>query len=184
MAVSIRPEADFGLGLIFGEVSFIKLLSIGSGLLVGVVGLAVYVCLVPIGSTRLDYESSRVEYDPMVPPASYRVDCGDDGFSFTRSPWRLPTGMREALGGAGMSSPGGPFNATDVGGGPSSRFVMAALGRQHILVAVEQGGVGYSVEIWAFRRKDFFHWVGDRTLIFGGDTQMSPSQFIALACKR
>jgi hypothetical protein len=160
-----------------------KTRSIGYGLLIGLMSLAMYVCLVPFGSTSVDYDLGRVEYDPMVPLASFRVDCGDDDFSFTTSQWRLPIGMRELLGGADMSSPGGPFNATDVGGGPSRRFVMAALGRRHILTAIEHGGVGYGVEVWSFRRKDFFHWVGNKTLVLGGHADMSPSQFIALTCK-
>jgi len=153
----------------------------GTGLLVALVTVCLYAYLVPLGTTRLDYEANRAGYDPF---ADSRVDCGDDHFERTTSMWRLPIGMRDVLGGAEMSSPGGPFNPGDVGDGPTRRFAMAAIGQTHILAAVEQGGVGYSVEVWAFKRDGSFHWVGNRVPgVIGGDPKMSLSQLLALTCK-
>lgn len=153
----------------------------GLGLLVAFVAMASYAYLVPFGGTRLDYESERADYDPS---ADYRVDCGDDKFELTSSLWRLPIGMRDVLGGAELSGAEGAFNPSDAGGGSDRRFGLAAVGRSRIFAAVEQGGVGYGVEIWAFRRKDFLHWVGNRVPGGGaGTVPKSLAQFLALTCK-
>ena len=151
----------------------------GTGLLVAVVAVAIYTYLVPFGSTRRDYASAFDE-----PLADDRVECGDESFALTTSPWRLPNGMRDVLGGSEMSSPGGPFNAGDVGDGPRSRFGVAALGRRHIFVAVEHGGIGYGVGFWAFKRDDFFHWVGHpMQMPHAGQVPQSLPQLLALTCK-
>ncbi len=97
---------------------------VGIGLLVALVAMGLYACLVPLGTTRLDYKAGLADLDPIADP---RVDCGDDHFEQTTSMWRLPIGMRDILGGAGMSGPGGPFNPGDVGDGPRRRFATAAI---------------------------------------------------------
>ncbi len=157
--------------------------SYGVGLFATLVALAIYAYLVPFGSTRLDYISAFDESPFDVPPADHRVDCGSDNFDLTTSVWRLPNGMRDILGGSEMSSAGGPFNPSDVGDGPRLRFGAAAVVRNHIFVTVEYGGIGYGVGIWAFKRKDFFHWVG-HPIAHAGDVPKSLSEFLKLTCKR
>lgn len=153
----------------------------GFGLFAGVIALSIYACMVPFGVTKLDSEAAHEGYDPL---ADYRVDCRNDEYQITNSLWMLPFGMRGILSGTEeMSSTGGPFNDSDVGLGPHLRFVEAAVGRSHIIAAVEHGGEGYGVDVWAFKRDDYLHWTGHRLVGVMGDVRMTLPQLIALTCK-
>ncbi len=155
-------------------------------LLLAVVALAIYASFVPFGSTKL--EDRGWSADSGDPLADGRLDCNGDAFSATTSLWRLPYGMANAISGGGrISSHGGPFEPGDVVGpddAPRLRFAMAAVGERRIFVAVEHGGIGVGTSIWAFERKDFFHWVGNSYPAFGtGRAPTSLSELLAQTCK-
>ncbi len=93
-----------------------------------------------------------------------RVNCGNEKFLSDGSFAALPNEIRDAVKQSGaLADYGEPFNATDVrllgDDRPSRRFAFAAVGRNHSFVALEQGGIGYSVEIWSFQQSNG-HWIG------------------------
>jgi hypothetical protein len=58
-----------------------------------------------------------------------------------------------------IADAGRKFNPTDYGGGPHRRFGIAGLNADCAMVAVEQGGIGYHVRLFVFRR-DNDQWSG------------------------
>jgi hypothetical protein len=49
-----------------------------------------------------------------------------------------------------LSPQGGPFNASDVGVGPRTRFIAAVHYKDRYLVAYEHGGRGYHVDLLTY----------------------------------
>ncbi|MEJ2817188.1 hypothetical protein [Caulobacter sp. CCG-8] len=49
-----------------------------------------------------------------------------------------------------LSPAGGPFNASDVGAGPSTRFIGAVRNRDAYVVVYEHGGRGYHVDLLTY----------------------------------
>lgn len=105
---------------------------------------------------------------PRDPPAA-RVDCVGAPFKFGTSLKELPPEVLDILRHDGhVADHGEAFNATDVISENVSqrRLASAAVGEQRTFVAVEHGGMGYNVEVWAFERQAG-HWNGkQRWLVF------------------
>ncbi len=80
-----------------------------------------------------------------------------------------------------ISDAGGEFNAGDVGGGPSRRLAVEAIGVNHVFVALEQGGIGYSVEVWAFTQ-GAQGWVGNMQAVVFKPPQ-SLNELVGIVCK-
>ncbi len=111
--------------------------------------------------------------------------CATASYSEARSLAQLPQPVRALLktdshGLAELTDRGGSFNAGDVGGGPRRRFILAAVGTERIYVAIEHGGIGYSVELWSLESgKD--GWQGKQTSsVF--DPPHSLKELISLVC--
>lgn len=106
-----------------------------------------------------------------IPPAfaAGKIDCSGISFSEARSLVELPGEVGALLGtgrrgSEGIADRGAKFNATDVildEQLPWRRFGLAAVSASCILVAVEHGGRGYSVELWAFARSGD-RWRGEQ----------------------
>lgn len=106
-----------------------------------------------------------------VPPtlATEKTKCSSITFSEAQSLVELPAEVgallgADRLGSDGIANRGAGFNATDVildKQLPSRRFSMAAVSAGCILVAIEHGGRGYYVELWAFERSDD-RWRGEQ----------------------
>ena len=120
------------------------------------------------------FEGARTEFrgmrqgPPRDPPAA-RVDCAGTVFKFGTSLKELPPEVLNILKHDGrVADHGEAFNPTDVisENVPQRRLASAAVGEQRTFVAVEHGGIGYNVEVWAFERQAG-HWDGkQRWLVF------------------
>ncbi len=68
----------------------------------------------------------------------------------------LPAAIRQDLKSrvSDLSPAGGPFNATDVGSGPFTRFLTALHVRGRYVVAYEHGGRGYHLDILTYEIND------------------------------
>ena len=103
--------------------------------------------------------------------ADEKIDCSGVSFSEARSLAELPAEVgalmgKDRLGLGGIADRDGKFNVSDalVPGEeqlPFRRFSLAAVSTNCILVAVEHGGIGYSVELWAFERSNN-RWRGEK----------------------
>jgi len=103
--------------------------------------------------------------------AREKIDCSGLSFSETRSLVELPAEVgalmgKDHPGSGGIADRNGKFNLTDalMHGEeqlPFRRFSLAAVSANCILVAVEHGGRGYSVELWAFERSSD-RWRGEQ----------------------
>jgi hypothetical protein len=118
--------------------------------------------------------------------ADDRIACAPDTYLEARSLASLPDGVHATLVHAPhkpqeISDRGGPFNAGDFGGGPFRRFALAAIGLNQLVVAVEDGGIAYWVEVWRFQR-GATGWVGqqDRSV---STVPTSAKNLIGLVCK-
>jgi hypothetical protein len=110
------------------------------------------------------------------------VHAGCPGVSLTemRSLASLPVALRQLLprqpqGLDGIAEPDSPFNATDAVNPklPMRRFVVAAVGKDCAIVAVEHGGRGYNVEVYEFRLSEIvWHQVGLK-YVFGKPVSVS-----------
>lgn len=95
--------------------------------------------------------------------------CSSISFSEVRSLFGLPKEVAARLSESGrndIADSNEKFNATDVikvgyENAPFRRFSLAAVSPSRILVAVEHGGRGYSVELWNFERSDG-SWCGEK----------------------
>ena len=118
--------------------------------------------------------------------AGDRISCAPDAYVEAKSLAALPEMIRMALANAPhktheISDAGGEFNAGDVGGGPYRRIAVAATGLNHVFVALEQGGSGYSVEVWAFTQ-GAQGWVGNmQTVVF--KPPQSSNELVGIVCK-
>ena len=73
------------------------------------------------------------------------------------------------------------FSSTDVGSAPRRRFALAAVSESRILVVIEHGGRGYSVELWDFVKSPSY-WHGEqRQSLFA--VPHSSEELILNACK-
>ena len=94
-----------------------------------------------------------------------RFDCGHESFASVVTLGTLPADVNLAIQRDGtLSDRDGKFRRGDlIGPGeeaiPTRRFVMAAIGRDRAYVAIEHGGLGYGIDVWAFGRKDS-RWKG------------------------
>ena len=103
--------------------------------------------------------------------ADENIDCSGVSFSEAHSLAELPAEVGALLGkdrpgSGGIADRNGKFNLTDalMPGEeqlPFRRFSLAGVSANCILVAVEHGGRGYSVELWAFERNSD-HWYGKK----------------------
>jgi hypothetical protein len=87
----------------------------------------------------------------------------------------------------GVSDKDGEFNATDFGGGPNHRFIIGSVNRDVALIAVENGGIGYNIQLWTFL-KNRDHWESGPASYFGFSKEISESNFLegvgaTFACK-
>ena len=123
--------------------------------------------------------------------AAEKIDCSGIAFLEVRSLAELPAEVGTLLGKdrpgfAGIAEHNGKFNLTDalLPGKeklPFRRFSLAAVSTNCILVAVEHGGIAYSVELWAFERSHS-QWRGEqRESIF--NVPLSLQELIAHASK-
>jgi hypothetical protein len=101
--------------------------------------------------------------------ADDRIACPKDFYVEAKTLSALPEAVRLTLTYAPhesgeISDADGPFNAGDVGGGPHRRLALAAIGLNQVVVALERGGVGYSVEVWMFTQSAD-GWVGRRQAV-------------------
>ncbi len=118
--------------------------------------------------------------------ADDRIDCAPDAYIEAKSLAALPETIRVALADAPhksheISDAGGEFNAGDVGGGPYRRLAVEAIGANHVFVALEQGGIGYSVEVWAFTQ-GAQGWVGHmQTVVF--KSPHSSNELVGIVCR-
>jgi hypothetical protein len=65
-----------------------------------------------------------------------------------------------------LSPAGGPFNATDVGEGPRTRFLASARLDSRYVVAYEHGGRGYHVDLLAYDARDLLPAPKSRVVIY------------------
>jgi hypothetical protein len=103
--------------------------------------------------------------------AEEKIGCSSTSFSEVRSLEELPEEVGVLLGKdhpgrGGIADRNGKFNLTDLlmpgeEQLPFRRFSLAAVSTNCILVAVEHGGRGYSVELWAFERSND-RWLGEQ----------------------
>lgn len=92
--------------------------------------------------------------------AAENTSCSSTSFSEVHSLSGLPNEVVNLFSGIGsnrVADSNEKFNATDaISAGyenaPFRRFNFAAVSQDRILVAVEHGGRGYSVELWSFER--------------------------------
>ncbi len=118
--------------------------------------------------------------------ADDRIACAPDTYVEAKSLAALPETIRMTLANAPhksheISDAGGEFNAGDVGGGPYRRLAVAATGLNHVFVALEQGGRGYSVEVWAFTPGGQ-GWVGNIQTVVIKPPQSS-NELVGIVCK-
>ncbi len=122
--------------------------------------------------------------DVVDTPSDERMDCAPADFGAATSLSSLPLGVHVALLDDGtMSDKGGAFDAGDTLGSdpaPSRRFGFGAVGSDWVYVAVEQGGVGYSVALWSFEWQGF-HWHGHPVRSIGV-VPANVSQLVAAIC--
>ncbi len=92
--------------------------------------------------------------------------CAGAHFAEVRSLRDLPKDVlalldrnEHGVGTDAVSDRDGPFNATDVGGGPHRRFILAGMNDNCVMAAVEHGGIGYNVRTFVFARIDA-QWLG------------------------
>ncbi len=95
--------------------------------------------------------------------------CANPKFSEARSLTDLPPALARKLGAdqtgvAGIADRGGEFPSTDniTKPIPMRRFSLAAVGEDCVLVALEQGGIGYSRQLRTYERKGT-DWLEVRT---------------------
>ena len=118
--------------------------------------------------------------------ADDRISCAPDAYVEAKSLAALPETIRMTLANVPhksheISDAGGEFNAGDVGGGPYRRLAVAATGLNHVFVALEQGGTGYSVDVWAFTQ-GAQGWVGNmQTVVF--KPPQSSTELLGIVCK-
>jgi len=118
--------------------------------------------------------------------ADDRIACAPDFYIEAKSMADLPDMIRTALTNAPhksreISDASGPFNAGDVGGGPYRRLAVGAIGLNHVFAALEQGGTGYSVEVWSFMM-GADGWSGElQAIVFKPPS--SSSELIGMVCK-
>ena len=75
------------------------------------------------------------------------------------------------------SDPGGPFNATDVGGGPRTRMKIGARNANTILFVVENGGIGYNSDLYLYGREGT-EWILRDTSYFADESSLSLNDFL------
>ena len=97
--------------------------------------------------------------------------CTNARFSEVRSLAGLPPALARKLGAdrkgfEGIADRGGKFEKTDVVFEPLPlrRFNLAAVSKDCVLVALEQGGRGYSMQVRSYERKDA-DWIELRTQV-------------------
>jgi hypothetical protein len=90
---------------------------------------------------------------PAAEPAHIAVAaCAHQGGAEAVSFDQLPIALRMDLKTRApeLSPAGGPFNATDIGVGPRTRFIAAVRYKDRYLVAYEHGGRGYHVDLLTY----------------------------------
>lgn len=118
--------------------------------------------------------------------ADDRIACPADTFVEATTLTALPAPVRIMLSRSGrgftqVSDRGGPFNPGDIGGGPFRRFAVAAMGIDHLLVAMENGGLASNVEAWTFELGPE-GWTGQRAA-FLRRPPASAKELIAAVCR-
>jgi hypothetical protein len=119
--------------------------------------------------------------------ADERIDCPADSFVEVTTLTALPDAVREQLTHDGrgiaidVSDRGGPFNPTDVGGGPYRRFAVAAMGTAHVLVAMENGGMASHIDAMSFQL-GAVGWIGER-VAFLRTVPATAKDLLAAVCR-
>jgi hypothetical protein len=114
------------------------------------------------------------------------IACPADTYVEVTTLTALPEPVRVMLSRSGrgfieVSDRGGPLNPGDVGGGPFRRFAVAAMGIDHLLVAMENGGNASNVEAWMFELGPQ-GWTGERAT-FLRKPPASAKDLIAATCR-
>jgi hypothetical protein len=129
--------------------------------------LGVLICCSQIQGAASSYEERAAAIEAQAKAGALaQSHCASTPLSEARSIWDLPEDVKallernEVSGGIDeIVDRGEKFNKGDVGGGPFRRFAIAGVSSTCVSVAVEHGGRGYNVRIFAFERNNA-QWQG------------------------
>ena len=85
---------------------------------------------------------------PMTPALECAHQGGVEAVSFDQLPIAVRVDLK--IRAPELSPAGGPFNASDVGVGPRTRFIAAVHYKDRYVVAYEHGGRGYHVDLLTY----------------------------------